>query len=425
MGRRKIEIQPITHERNRSVTFLKRKNGLFKKAYELGVLCSVDVAVIIFEEKPGHNVKLYQYCSDDIKNIVQRHAGFDGENDTKVPADFNNSKPEEGADGEEDEVDQAEDPASRSKKRTESGAIKAPASKEKADVKPEATASSSRTTNVKHEQDPSPSGSGVRLSPSGTGSGERSSRHSPEHDDYSANKRARLGSYPDELRAAEARAFAAHSMGVHGIGPHGLHPYALASSAFGPQSAFSSLFSNPAAMGGQPGNVFDFLRNPANMRAFGPYPPHPQGAMYPPRPPPNVSEAFLASLSEVAAQQGGVGCGVGGVGAGVSGFEWPAGYPTGLHHSDQTPEASWLDFLTGAPPSNIAPPSHLHLPHAHDYHQWSSASSTSSRRSDSSMSNGPLGALGMGESSSSILPPSLSGRGGASSPEGVDGKGIL
>ncbi|KJA16543.1 hypothetical protein HYPSUDRAFT_288848 [Hypholoma sublateritium FD-334 SS-4] len=61
MGRRKIEIQPITHERNRSVTFLKsypssptppcvvqRKNGLFKKAYELGVLCSVDVAVIIF-----------------------------------------------------------------------------------------------------------------------------------------------------------------------------------------------------------------------------------------------------------------------------------------------------------------------------------------------------------------------------------------
>lgn len=29
-------------------TFFQRKNGLFKKAYELGVLCSVDVAVIIF-----------------------------------------------------------------------------------------------------------------------------------------------------------------------------------------------------------------------------------------------------------------------------------------------------------------------------------------------------------------------------------------
>lgn len=48
MGRRKISIAPIADDRNRSVTFLKRKNGLFKKAYELGVLCSADVAVIVF-----------------------------------------------------------------------------------------------------------------------------------------------------------------------------------------------------------------------------------------------------------------------------------------------------------------------------------------------------------------------------------------
>ncbi|KAJ7735086.1 hypothetical protein DFH07DRAFT_724897, partial [Mycena maculata] len=90
MGRRKIEIQPITHERNRSVTFLKacRKNGLFKKAYELGVLCSVDVAVIIFEERPGHHHKLYQYCSGDIRDIVGRHVQYDGERDTRGPADF-------------------------------------------------------------------------------------------------------------------------------------------------------------------------------------------------------------------------------------------------------------------------------------------------------------------------------------------------
>ncbi|PVG02516.1 SRF-like protein [Serendipita vermifera] len=79
MGRRKIEIQPITHERNRSVTFLKRKNGLFKKAYELGVLCSVDVAVIIFNPAGTAN-KLFEYCSGDLDSIVRRRA------DVSLPA---------------------------------------------------------------------------------------------------------------------------------------------------------------------------------------------------------------------------------------------------------------------------------------------------------------------------------------------------
>ncbi len=120
MGRRKIEIKAIKDDRNRSVyvctiptfaatqsnypqleitlcarqllrrkedsksyivaiesehllilllsTFLKRKGGLFKKAHELSVLCSVDVAVIIF----GHNKKLYEYSSGDINETIGR-----------------------------------------------------------------------------------------------------------------------------------------------------------------------------------------------------------------------------------------------------------------------------------------------------------------------------------------------------------------
>ncbi|KAH9166657.1 hypothetical protein EDB89DRAFT_192584 [Lactarius sanguifluus] len=137
MGRRKIAIQPITNDRTRSVTFLKasgncqdfafknrfltflnyhhlpqRKTGLFKKAFELGVLCSVDVAVIIFgaprsyfffsrstrlflspalvstERKPGHPDKLFQYCSTDIDTLVQRQIRFDGERDLRTPHDF-------------------------------------------------------------------------------------------------------------------------------------------------------------------------------------------------------------------------------------------------------------------------------------------------------------------------------------------------
>jgi MADS-box transcription factor len=50
-------------------TFLKRKGGLFKKAHELSVLCSVDVAVIIF----GNNKKLYEYSSSDMGEILTRY----------------------------------------------------------------------------------------------------------------------------------------------------------------------------------------------------------------------------------------------------------------------------------------------------------------------------------------------------------------
>ncbi|KAH8798089.1 hypothetical protein DL96DRAFT_1628043 [Flagelloscypha sp. PMI_526] len=89
MGRRKIEIAPIANERNRSVTFLKRKTGLFKKAYELGVLCSVDVCVIVFETKAGQPVKLHQYTScPDIQTILQRKTEHAGEVETKYQRDF-------------------------------------------------------------------------------------------------------------------------------------------------------------------------------------------------------------------------------------------------------------------------------------------------------------------------------------------------
>jgi hypothetical protein len=50
-------------------TFLKRKGGLFKKAHELSVLCSVDVAVIIF----GNNRKLYEFSSGDIGETLRRY----------------------------------------------------------------------------------------------------------------------------------------------------------------------------------------------------------------------------------------------------------------------------------------------------------------------------------------------------------------
>lgn len=70
MGRRKIRIEPIKDDRNRQVTFLKRKQGLMKKAYELSVLCNCEVALIIFNNQ---NNKLVQYASTDMDKVLMRY----------------------------------------------------------------------------------------------------------------------------------------------------------------------------------------------------------------------------------------------------------------------------------------------------------------------------------------------------------------
>lgn len=72
MGRRKIKIQPIEDERNKQVTFLKRKHGLMKKAYELSVLCNCEVAVMIFS-----NNKLMQYSSKDMDTLLMKYTQVD------------------------------------------------------------------------------------------------------------------------------------------------------------------------------------------------------------------------------------------------------------------------------------------------------------------------------------------------------------
>jgi hypothetical protein len=53
----------------KKVTFLKRKHGLMKKAYELSVLCDCEVALIIFTA----NNKLVQYGSTDIDKTLMKY----------------------------------------------------------------------------------------------------------------------------------------------------------------------------------------------------------------------------------------------------------------------------------------------------------------------------------------------------------------
>lgn len=82
MGRKKIKIQTIKDERNRQVTFLKRKAGLLKKAYELSVLCDSEIAVIIFSSQN----KLVQYASTNMDKVLMRYTEFGEANETLTNA---------------------------------------------------------------------------------------------------------------------------------------------------------------------------------------------------------------------------------------------------------------------------------------------------------------------------------------------------
>ncbi|XP_056174071.1 agamous-like MADS-box protein MADS3 isoform X5 [Syzygium oleosum] len=65
MGRGRVELKRIENKINRQVTFSKRRNGLLKKAYELSVLCDVEVALIIFSSRG----KLYEFGSSGPSGI--------------------------------------------------------------------------------------------------------------------------------------------------------------------------------------------------------------------------------------------------------------------------------------------------------------------------------------------------------------------
>ncbi|GAB2267001.1 hypothetical protein Dimus_001987 [Dionaea muscipula] len=59
MGRVKLKIEKIENTQNRQVTFSKRRNGLIKKAYELSILCDIDIALIMFSPSPSGRLSLF------------------------------------------------------------------------------------------------------------------------------------------------------------------------------------------------------------------------------------------------------------------------------------------------------------------------------------------------------------------------------
>lgn len=59
MVRGKTQMRRIENTTSRQVTFSKRRNGLLKKAFELSVLCDVEVALIVFSPTG----KLYEFSN--------------------------------------------------------------------------------------------------------------------------------------------------------------------------------------------------------------------------------------------------------------------------------------------------------------------------------------------------------------------------
>nr|BAS04474.1 MADS box protein [Gentiana scabra] len=71
MARGKIQIKRIENQTNRQVTYSKRRNGLFKKAHELTVLCDAKVSILMLSSTK----KIHEYISPatTTKQIVDQY----------------------------------------------------------------------------------------------------------------------------------------------------------------------------------------------------------------------------------------------------------------------------------------------------------------------------------------------------------------
>ncbi|XP_049390680.1 floral homeotic protein PMADS 1 [Solanum stenotomum] len=78
MARGKIQIKKIENQTNRQVTYSKRRNGLFKKANELTVLCDAKVSIVMISSTG----KLHEFISPSITtkqlfDLYQKTIGVD------------------------------------------------------------------------------------------------------------------------------------------------------------------------------------------------------------------------------------------------------------------------------------------------------------------------------------------------------------
>ncbi|KAJ1704062.1 hypothetical protein LUZ63_003841 [Rhynchospora breviuscula] len=76
LGRKKrgrVKLARIEDKTSRQVRFSKRKSGLFKKAFELAVLCDAEVALVVFSSAG----RLFQFSSSSrVEKTIRRYQQF-------------------------------------------------------------------------------------------------------------------------------------------------------------------------------------------------------------------------------------------------------------------------------------------------------------------------------------------------------------
>ncbi|KAJ4828094.1 hypothetical protein Tsubulata_038867 [Turnera subulata] len=87
MGRKKVVMKRIEKKSYREVTFSKRRNGLFKKAQDLSILCDAQVAILI----TSSGGKLYSSSTpDSLVKILEHYR-------SRLSEEAAASKPDNGA----------------------------------------------------------------------------------------------------------------------------------------------------------------------------------------------------------------------------------------------------------------------------------------------------------------------------------------
>ncbi|NXE30418.1 MEF2B factor, partial [Ardeotis kori] len=117
MGRKKIQISRILDQRNRQVTFTKRKFGLMKKAYELSVLCDCEIALIIFNSTN----RLFQYASTDMDRVLLKYTEYSEPHESRTNSDILETLKRKGLglESHELELDEGPEPGEKARRPSE------------------------------------------------------------------------------------------------------------------------------------------------------------------------------------------------------------------------------------------------------------------------------------------------------------------